>query len=61
VCLNSETLNYKPANHKESTLALFVAGIGTNNPDHALAADDLSMAAKSFDGSLDSHDFAPVS
>jgi hypothetical protein len=33
-----------------------MARIGTNDPDHTLAADDLAMAAKPLDGSLNSHD-----
>jgi hypothetical protein len=40
----------------ESTLALLVARIGANDPDHALATDDLAMAAQPLDRSLYSHD-----
>jgi hypothetical protein len=28
------------------TLALLVAGVGANNPDHPLAADDLAVFAE---------------
>jgi len=49
-------LNYNSARRKESTLALFVARIRAYDPDHALAADNLAMAAKPLNGSLNSHD-----
>jgi len=59
--LNSETFDYNSDRRKKSTLALFVARIGTDDPDYALAADDLAVAAKPLDGSMNFHDFAPVS
>ena len=31
------------------TLALFVAGVGTDHPDNAFAADDFAIFAKLFD------------
>jgi len=37
------------AQEVKSSLALLVAGIGTDDPHHALAADDLALAADFLD------------
>jgi hypothetical protein len=34
---------------RRSTLALLVTGVGADHPDHAIAADDLAIAADAFD------------
>src|SRR3954468_710559 len=42
-----------------SALALLVTRIGADHADHALAADDLAVAADLLDGSRNSHSFSP--
>ena len=39
----------------KSALTLLVARVGTDHPNHALAADDLAVAAHLLDGSGDFH------
>jgi len=36
-------------------LALFVAGVGTDHPDDAFAADNFAIFAELFDGGADFH------
>jgi hypothetical protein len=38
-----------------STLALFVARIRADDPNHTFAADDFAIATNPLDGSLNSH------
>jgi hypothetical protein len=40
-----------------SSLALFVLGIFANDPHHALALDNLALAANLFYGCLDFHNY----
>jgi hypothetical protein len=42
-------------NGAQSALTLLVTGVGANHANHALAADDLAVAADFFDGSRNSH------
>jgi hypothetical protein len=42
-------------NWAQSALTLLVTGVGANHTDHALASDDLAVAADFFDRSRNSH------
>jgi len=44
----------------QSTLALFVPGIGADHPDHAFALDDLAVATHFLYRSSNFHFFRPV-
>jgi hypothetical protein len=56
----SETLNFN-LSVLRSTLALLVTRIGTDDSHHALATNDLAVAAQPLYRSLNSHFLAPVS